>query len=349
MIYILRFISFSIILNFYTPCLLAKEEKVLRVGFFPNVTHAQAIVGLARGDFQRHLGEDVKIRTKLFNAGPSVIEGMFAGSIDLAYLGPSPVVNGYIRSNGEVIRVIGGATSGGVSFVLREGVEINTPKDLEGKTLASPMIGNTQDISLRIYLKRAGLETAERGGKVKVLPVRPSDIIRLFLKKQIHGAWVPEPWSARLVHETGGKIFLDEMDLWPHTGGFASTLIVATAEVLREQQGLIEKWLRAHIEVTQWIKSHPKEAKEIINSEIKRITTRPLPQAVLDDAFGRVEFTYDPFVESIQTFANYGYELGYYKKMLDLTGLYNLDPLNKVLTEGGLRSISLIGVDEEID
>lgn len=335
-----RIISLSVILLFCPGTLLAKEEKSIRVGFFPNVTHAQPLVGLAMGYFQRSLGEGVKIETKLFNAGPSVIEAIFARDIDLAYVGPSPTINGFIRSNGEALRVVAGATSGGVVFVVRRGVEINSPKDLEGKTIASPQLGNTQDISLRMYLKKAGLKPREKGGKVRVIPLNCPDILNLFLKKQLDGAWVPEPWGARLVHEANGRVLLDERDLWPVPGRFTSTHIIATPRFLKEHPDLVEKWLSAHVEVTHWINTHPEEAKEIINSELKRITTRGLPREVLDEAFGRVEFTYEPFTESVEAFANYAHELGFLRKRPDLSGLYSLDLLNKVLAERGLRLVS---------
>lgn len=323
--------------------LFASDKKSLKVGFFPNVTHAQPIVGLARGDFQKSLGEDVEIKIKLFNAGPSVIEAMFARDIDLAYVGPSPTINGFIRSNGEALRVVAGATSGGVAFVVRRDVEINSPGDLEGKTLATPQLGNTQDVSLRMYLKKAGLRSSDKGGKVRIVPVSNPDILNLFRRKQIDGAWVPEPWAARLVHEVDGRVFLDERDLWPDTGGFASTHVVATPKVLKEHPYLVEKWLRAHVEVTRWINTHPDEAKEIINSELKRITTKGLPEEVLNEAFGRVEFTYEPFAESVEAFANYAYELGFLRKKPDLSNLYSLDLLNKVLAEDGLRPVAKIG------
>ncbi|MFN3466642.1 MAG: ABC transporter substrate-binding protein [Candidatus Brocadiales bacterium] len=319
------------------------EKKSLKVGFFPNVTHAQPLVGLARGNFQKYLGEDVEIKTKLFNAGPSVIEAIFAGDIDLAYVGPSPTINGFLRSNGESLRIVAGAAGGGVVFMVRKDVKIDSPGDLEGKTLATPQLGNTQDMSLRVYLKKAGLRSSDKGGKVRIIPVSNPDIINLFRRKQIDGAWVPEPWGARLVHEANGRVFLDERDLWPDTGGFTSTHIVATPEVLKEHPDVVEKWLKAHVEVTRWINAHPEEAKEIINSELKRITTRGLPREVLEEAFGRVEFTYEPFAESVEAFANYAYELGFLRNKPDLSNLYSLDLLNKVLVEDGLRPVAKLG------
>jgi NitT/TauT family transport system substrate-binding protein len=334
----------SYLLFLFPPTTLnAGEKQSLKVGFFPNLTHAQPLVGLALGYFQRHLGEDVKIETKLFNAGPSVIETIFARDTDIAYVGPSPIINGFMRSNGEAIRVVAGASSGGVAFVLRGDVELNSPKDLEGKTLATPQLGNTQDISLRMYLKKNGLKPREKGGKVRVIPLSNPDTINLFRKKQVDGAWVAEPWASRLVHEANGKVFLDERELWIEKGGFASTLVIATPEVIKNHPDLVEKWLKAHVEVTRWINSHPEEAKEVLNSELKRITTRPLPREVLDEAFGRVQFTYEPFIESIEVFADEAYELGFLKKRPELSSLYSLDLLNKILAEEGSRPIAGAG------
>ena len=338
----LRPIVLIVVILFSSPCaLLAKEEKSIRVGFFPNLTHAQPLVGLARGSFQARLGADVKIDTKLFNAGPALMEAVFAGGIDIGYIGPGPMINGFIRSGGEIVRMVAGAASGGAVFVVRQDVKVDSPKDLEGKTLASPQLGNTQDISLRIYLRNNGLKPKGSGGNVGVIPIHNPDIMNLFREKQIDGAWVPEPWGARLVRETGGRGFLDERDLWQNKK-FATASIIVTTGFLLEYPELVEKWLRAHVEVTEWINAHPEEAKEIINAELKRITTKGLPKEILNEAFGRVEFTYEPLVESINTFADYAYELGFLRQKPDLSNLYQLDLLNKVLTEDGLGPITAV-------
>ncbi len=182
----------------------------IRLGFFPNLTHAQALVGLADGSFQRALGESITIEATGFNAGPSVIEAMFANALDMSYIGPNPAINGYVKSKGEALRIVAGATSGGAVLDARPQANIKTARDLDGKRVASPQLGNTQDVALRRFIKAAGLATKETGGTVQVIPTANPDILTLFLKGEIDAAWVPEPWGARLVHEAGGVIVLDE-------------------------------------------------------------------------------------------------------------------------------------------
>jgi NitT/TauT family transport system substrate-binding protein len=189
------------------------EQNTLRIGYFPNINHAQAVIGLGRGDFQNALGDNVQVTTQIFNAGPSAIEALFANQIDVTYIGPNPAINGYVQSNGEALRIISGAASGGAVFVVRNDSGINSPQDLANKKFATPELGNTQDIALRNYLLDNGLNTIEKGGNVEVLTAKNPDIVTLFLTKQIDGAWVPEPWGETLVNEGGGRIFVDEREM----------------------------------------------------------------------------------------------------------------------------------------
>src|SRR5829696_6337503 len=167
------------------------QSKTLRIGYYPNINHAQAVIGLGRGDFQKALGDNVEVKTQIFNAGPSAMEALFANQIDVTYIGPVPTINGYLRSGGEALRIISGSTSGGAVFVVRNESGINSPQDLANKKCATPELGNTQDIALRNYLLDNGLNTKEKGGNVEVLTVKNPDIVTLFLTKQIDGAWVP--------------------------------------------------------------------------------------------------------------------------------------------------------------
>jgi NitT/TauT family transport system substrate-binding protein len=187
----------------------------VRLGYFPNITHSQALIGVARGDFQKALGSGVTLDAKQFNAGPSVIEALFANQLDIAYIGPNPAINGYTKSNGEALRIVAGATSGGAALVVRSESNIAKPEDLAGKKLASPQLGNTQDVALRAYLADHGLKTKDKGGTVEVVPTDNPQILDLFKQGQIDGAWVPEPWASRLIVDGGGKLFLDERDMWP--------------------------------------------------------------------------------------------------------------------------------------
>ncbi|HEX5186003.1 MAG TPA: ABC transporter substrate-binding protein, partial [Nitrososphaeraceae archaeon] len=202
-----------------------EEKKELRIGYFPNINHAQAVIGIGNGDYQKVLGDNIDIKPFIFNAGPSAIEAIFAKQVDVAYVGPNPAINGYVISNGEDIRAIAGATSGGAVFVIRADTGINSPSDFANKKFASPQLGNTQDVALRNYLLENGYKTVENKGNVNVLPAKNPDILTLFLKKDIDGAWVPEPWGERLIKEANGKLFLDERDLWPD-GKFVTGLII---------------------------------------------------------------------------------------------------------------------------
>lgn len=315
------------------------SAKIVRLGFFPNITHSQALVGVAKGDFQKALGEGVKLEAKAFNAGPLAIEAIFASQIDIAYIGPNPAINGYIKSRGKALKIIAGATSGGAVFVVRKDSGIKSAKDLKGKKFASPQLGNTQDVALRSYLRKNGYELAEKGGEVAVVTVANPDILTLFKKKEIDGAWVPEPWGARLVKEAGGRIFLDERDLWPG-GKFVSANVVARTRFLEKNPELVKKILKTHVELTEWINGNPDDAKKIVNAEIKELTQKAFPKEVLDDGWSRLEVTYDPVSRSLIESAKSAFNLGFLgKEEPDLSRVYNLTILNEVLKEKGLSKV----------
>jgi NitT/TauT family transport system substrate-binding protein len=310
----------------------------MRVGYFPNITHSQALIGIARGDFQQALGPNVTLDVKTFNAGPSVIEAMFAGQLDLAYIGPNPAINGYVKSGGQALRIVAGATSAGAAFVVRPGAGITKPEDLAGKTLATPQLGNTQDVALRAYLAEHGLKPTENGGDVRVVPTENSQILDLFRQGQIDGAWVPEPWASRLIVEGGGQLFLDERDLWPN-GDFVTAHIIVSTDFLKAHPDLVEDWLRAHVAITQWEAENPAEAKQICNAEIERLTGKALKAEVLDQAWTRLRITYDPISSSLIKSAQSAYEAGFLTDKPDLSGIYDLTLLNKVLAEQGLAPV----------
>ena len=312
----------------------AGGKMVLRVGFFPNVTHSQALIGLARGDFAKALGPEVEIKPVQFNAGPSAIEALFADEIDMTYIGPNPAINGYVQSKGEALRIIAGATSGGAAFVVRPEAGIHSPADLHGRKLATPQLGNTQDVALRNYLIAQGLDTVERGGDVEVVPTENSQILNLFKLGQIDGAWVPEPWASRLIVEGGGQLFLDERDLWPD-GQFVTAHIIASPRLLKEHPDVVRAWLEAHVDVTQWEKDHPQEAQALLNSEIERLTGKKLDPQVLDLAWSRLEPTWDPVSSSLVASAEAAYHAGFLEAEPDLSGIYDLTLLNQVLEAKG--------------
>jgi NitT/TauT family transport system substrate-binding protein len=317
-----------------------EQSKTLRIGYFPNINHAQAVIGLGRGDFQRALGDNVEVTTQIFNAGPAAIEALFANQIDVTYIGPGPTINGYVRSSGEALRVISGAASGGAVFVVRNDSGINSPQDLANKKFATPELGNTQDIALRNYLLDNGFNTIENGGNVEVLTVKNPDIMTLFVTKQIDGAWVPEPWGETLVKEGGGRIFVDERDLWPPEGKFVTVNIIVRPDYLQNNPDVIKKLLKAHIDVTNWINSNKTAAIEPFNVELQKLTGKTLTEDILNASLSRIEFTYDPIRLSLFQDANDAYSMGFLPQQPDLSGIYDLTILDQVLEEGGLPPVS---------
>jgi NitT/TauT family transport system substrate-binding protein len=311
----------------------------VRLGYFPNITHSQAIIGVADGTFARALGSTATVQPRVFNAGPSVIEALFAGQIDLAYIGPNPAINGYVRSNGQALRIIAGATSGGAALVVRADTSLRQPADFRGARVASPQIGNTQDVALRRWLQRQGLELREFGGTTQVIPVANPDILTLFQKKELDAAWVPEPWAARLVHEGGGRIFLDERDLWPG-GRFVTAHLIARTAFLEAHPDVVDRFLDAHVELTRRVVSDPAAAKLAVNAEIEHLTGKGFAQPVLDDAWSRMTPTWDPVRESLQQSADAAFDLGFLGDLRPkLDGIYDLRLLNAVLQRKGLRTL----------
>ena len=342
------------------------ESKILRLGYFPNVNHAQAIIGLKNGDFQKIMEDNqsdstqgkIKINEFVFSDGPSVVEALFGGQIDAAYVGPNPAISGFIASGNEGLKIISGVASGGASFVVRNDAGIQSVKDLGGKKFASPQLGNTQDISLRKYIVNNGFKTVENGGNVTVVTTKPADIFTLLLKKQIDGAWVPEPWATRLVNEANGKIFVDERDLWPPLGKFVTANIIVRTDYLKENPDVIKKLLEAHVNETLWINSHLSEISndrsvennskvsqvvDAFNNGLKQITGKTIPNDEIRDALTRMSFTYDPLKQSLYKIADDANSLGLLHNTkdnkLNLTGIYDLTVLNKVLKEKGLKAI----------
>ena len=326
---------------FLASCAAQAQQKpiVLRVGYFPNITHSQALVGRAGGQFEKALGPGVQIEWKAFNAGPSAIEAMFANAIDLTYVGPNPTVAGYVRSQGEAVRVIAGAASGGASLVVRQGAGIQKIADFHGKKVATPQQGNSQDVALRAWLRANGLKAREKGGDVQILPITNADQFTLFLKGQLDAAWAPEPWAARLVHEAGGRIFLDERDLWPNRE-FIITNLVVHPKFLKEHPDLVKNFLRVHVDLTEWINKNPAQAKQIMNQQLQKEAGKSLSPEVLDDAFSRMAVTYDPIRSSLIRSTQQAFEEGFLgKAQPDISGLYDLTLLNDVLREKKARPI----------
>ena len=314
-------------------------QTVIHVGAFPNITHPQAMVGKANGWFDKAMGPEVRIDWKSFNAGPSAIEALFAGAIDMTYIGPNPAISGYVRSNGEALRIVAGATSGGAALVVRNDSGIQKPEDFHGKRVASPQMGNTQDVALRAWLKAHGMKPLEKGGDVQVIPLANPDQLTLFVKKELDAAWAPEPWATRLIREGNGRLLLDERTLWPK-GQFITAHLIVRTQFLKEHPDLVKNWIRAHVDLTDWINANLPESKKLLNQQIQKETGKALPDAVLDEAFGRLQVTYDPLRASLMTAARSAFDAGFLgRQMPDLSNLYELTLLNQVLAGKGKKAI----------
>jgi len=305
----------------------AFAEKKIKVAFFPNFTHAQALIGMENGEYEKHVG--TKIEWKAFNAGPSAMEALLSGEIDFAFVGTNPAINAFLRTKGVALRIIAGVANGGASFVIRGNLSIKSESELKGKNLASPEFGNTQDVALKYWLKSKGFQINR---DVRVNNLKNSDIYLLFKKGSLDGAWVPEPWATRLVKEANGRIFIDERNLWPD-GDFSTAILVVRKDFLDKNLKLVEGFLKAHVIITEWINKNPDLAKKVINRAIEKMIYKPLPEMILQEAFTRVKFTYNPATNSIFESAKRAKELGYLPKYEEknLNEILYLSILNNVL------------------
>jgi len=316
-----------------------QQPATMRIGYFPNMTHAQALVGRANGRFEQVIGKAAGVEWKAFNAGPQAIEALFVNAIDIAYVGPNPTVAGYSRSRGAALRVIAGATSGGAALVVRTAAGIGQPSDFHGKRVATPQLGGTQDVALRGWLAAHNMRPREKGGDVLIFPTANPNQLTLFLSGQLDAAWAPEPWASILVHQGGGRIFLDERDLWPNRE-FITTNVIVSTRFLKEHPDLVKLFLRAHVELTGWLLQNPAQAKQILNSQIQKETGRAMPASVLEDGFARMKPTYDPLRSSLMKSTEEAFAEGFLGRTKpDLEGLYDLGPLNEVLRESKARPV----------
>jgi len=295
------------------------SQSKIRVAFFPSISHAVPIVGLENGIFENGIGEQIQIETKLFDSGPQVIESIFARSIDVAYVGPGPTINGFLKSHGKDIRILAGAASGGASFIVQPDSGLESIENFDGKRIASPQISNSQDVSLRYYLASNDLKPVEKGGTVFVLNISNPDIYTLFAKGDIDGAWIPEPWATMLVQELDGVRLFNEEKLWPNEQ-FASVLLIARTDYLENNPEIIQNWLKSHEETVSWINSNPDQSKSIFEKFLKKYMGKSLPTKIIDESFSNLTITSDPIKNSVLTFAERADVLGY----LGRTG-YNLD------------------------
>ncbi|CAN5548428.1 ABC transporter substrate-binding protein [soil metagenome] len=283
----------------------------VRLCYFPNVTHAPALVGVANGEFAKEL-TGYQLTTKVVNAGPEAMEALLAGEIDFSYVGPSPAINTFLKSHGEALRVIAGACEGGASLICRGDETMTSVKDLAGKKVAVPQLGGTQDVSCRKFLVEAGMTTVDKGGTVAIIPVKNPDILALFKRKQIDAAWVPEPWASRIKKDAGAKTVIDERDLWPGHK-FTTTVLVVRKKFADEHPDAVAEVLKAHIASVDFLQSKPEDAKKVVNDELKRLSGKSLNKEVLDEAWSRVSFTVTPDPANIMAFAQAAFAAGYAK------------------------------------
>jgi len=302
----------------------SSNENTLRIAYFPNIGHAIPIIGMEKGFFTEQL-TDTEIETRVFDSGPQVIESLFANSIDIAYVGPGPTINGFLNSENKNIQILSGAASGGASFIVHPNSEINTASDFAGKKIAVPQIGNTQDISLRHYLSENNLKPAEKGGSVIVYNISNPDIYTLFVKGDIDGAWVAEPWATILETELGGHRLFFEEDLWPNNQ-FASVLLIANTDYVKKNPEIISDFLISHHEIVKWINDNPVETRITFNTFLKSHLGQSLSDDVVDISLSNLEITSDPVMDSVYSFAEKANVLGYLgRNGYDLSGIfYNL-------------------------
>ncbi|MCX8129314.1 MAG: aliphatic sulfonate ABC transporter substrate-binding protein [Clostridia bacterium] len=323
----------------FTACSSKKESKnsAVRVAHFPNITHSQALIGRAEGQFQKAIGEDNKIEWKVFNAGPAEIEAFFAGEVDIGYIGPGPAINGYSRSKGE-LQIVAGATNAGAILVSRRDLTIRNVKELSGKKVAVPQFGNTQDLSLRNLLKENGLRDAAKGGDVEIRQADNPDIKILLDKGDIDAALVPEPWGSRLIKEVGAKVVLDFNRIW-RGGEYSTAVVVVRTAFLEEYPDLVEKFIKAHVELTEYINKNIDTAKQTVNAQIELLTKKPLSKDILDESFKRLTVTYSPEKDSVIGFVDLSVENGFLRQRPEIKNIFNLEILNKVLKEKGLSEV----------
>ncbi|MBC2906471.1 aliphatic sulfonate ABC transporter substrate-binding protein [Streptomyces cupreus] len=316
----------------------------VRIGYFGNLTHATALVGRHEGIFQKQLG-GTTAKYSAFNAGPSEIEALNSGSIDIGWIGPSPAINGYVKANGKNLRIVSGSASGGVKLVVNP-EKIKSLKDVKGKRIATPQLGNTQDVAFLNWAAEQGWKVDAQSGEGDVSVVRSDNKVTpdLYQSGSIDGAWVPEPTASKLVAE-GGKVLLDEADLWPDKK-FVITNVIVSQSFLKEHPKAVEAVLKASVEANKWINANPEKAKAAANAQLAADTGKALPADVIDQAWPSIRFTDDPLAATLDAQAKHAVAAGLLEQP-DLTGIYDLTPLNRVLKAEGAPEADDAGLGVE--
>ncbi|MFC8259330.1 ABC transporter substrate-binding protein [Streptomyces sp. NPDC057291] len=317
------------------------SADTVKIGYFPNLTHATALVGIQEGLIAKELG-GTTVKPSTFNAGPSEIEALNAGSIDIGFIGPSPAINGFAKSKGKSLRIIGGSASGGVKLVVNP-KKIKTLNDLKGKKIATPQLGNTQDVAFLNWISEKGWKVDAQSGKGDVSVVRTDNKVTpdAYKAGSIDGAWVPEPTASKLVAQ-GAKVLLDESTLWPDKK-FVITNIIVSQKFLSEHPDVVEAVLRGSVNTNTWINANPDKAKASANAALKELSGKALPPEVIDPAWKSVQFTDDPLAATLDTEAKHAVKAGLLEQT-DLTGIYDLKPLNKILKAAGKPEVADAGL-----
>src|SRR5690349_14386784 len=311
---------------------------VLRLGFLANITHEPALVGIAKGYFTKNLGKNVELKTTIFSSGTEETTAILAGQLDAAYVGPNPAINAWQKSNGTAIKIISGAASGGASLVVKKG--ITSAGQLKGKSLATPSLANTQDVALRYWLKQHGLNTTPTGGgDVAIKPIKPNSAAVLeFTSGQIDGGWEPEPYATEMVLD-GGTRLVNEASLWPG-GKFVTTNLVVTQSFLKAHPSTVNGLLKGQIQANSYINSDPSAAASVANAELTKLLGKGLKPNVLSAALPYIHFTNDPIASSLTTDAQHAVAVGLLTPVKNLSGIYDLGPLNALLKADGQPQVS---------
>jgi len=313
-----------------------EAPTTIHLGYFPNLTHATAIVGVENGIFASKLGDNT-LETSLFSAGPAAVEALFSGALDATYMGPNPTITAYAKSNGDAVRVISGATSAGAALVVSS--DINSAADLKGKKVASPHLSGTQDVALRWWLKENGPKTdPQGGGDVSIVPQENSATLDAFKSGSIAGAWVPEPWATRLVQEGGGKVLVDERSLWPD-GQFVTTQLVVRTEFLQKHPDAVRRLIEGQVAANEFVNANPEQSQKIVNDAITKYTGKGIATGVVAAAWKNLTFTNDPYSSTLIESADHAVGVGLLEPVKNLKGLYNLSILNSVLEAQGQKPI----------
>ncbi|MEV4989032.1 ABC transporter substrate-binding protein [Pseudarthrobacter sp. LMD1-1-1.1] len=307
----------------------------LKLGYFGNVTHAPALVGVSKGLIKDELGS-TKLSTQVFNAGPAAIEALNAGAIDATYIGPNPAINSFVKSQGQSINIIAGAAAGGAQLVVKP--DITSAADLRGKTLASPQLGGTQDVALRAWLSSQGYKTGVDGsGDVAINPTENAQTLKLFQDGKLDGAWLPEPWASRLVLNAGAKVLVDEKDLWDGSlsgkpGEFPTTILIVNQKFAADHPDTVKALLKGHAKSVEWLNSASAGDKAtVINAALKEAAGAELKADVIDRSLKNIVFTVDPLAGTYQKLLADGVTAGT-TKQADINGIFDLRALNSVST-----------------